>query len=217
MRIQDLEYYLALAELGSFSQVSKRFNISQPTVSLAMQRLEKELTSELIWRDPGHQKMAFTHPGQILLEHAKKIVQEYQQAQVAIQKEAEQKFALGLSEMVDLAYYPAIKEHLSDHFFTHLQKSLVQRNEGLRLLQDGKVDALLVIGSANLAAPYRVEEIAHPALLQPNGQALPDFTLSFIYQDSGQSSETMTAILSELKTAIHSASQNDFTLISKTE
>lgn len=217
MRIQDLEYYIALSELGSFSQVSKKFHISQPTVSLAMQRLEKELTSELIWRDPGHQKLALTHPGKILLSYARKIVHEYEQAQLAIQKEAKQKFSLAMSEMVDLAYYPAIKEHLSEHFFTHLQKSIVHGPESVAALQSGKIDALLIIGSVTVDSPFLVESIPHPSLLLPNGQSLPDFTLSFVYKEETKNSQTMAAILSELKTAIHLASANDFTLISKSE
>ncbi|MFC4761470.1 LysR family transcriptional regulator [Fructobacillus durionis] len=217
MRIQDLEYYLSLAELGSFSQVSKKFQVSQPTISLAMQRLEKELNTELIWRDPGHQKLALTHPGQILLKHAKKIVAQYQQAEDEIQKEAEQKLVLGLSEIVDFAYFPSIEEHLSDHFFTHLRKETVNAETALEQLQKGQFDALLITGSLPIEEKLTIIDIPHPPLHLSAGKPLPDFQLSFVYQKDSLENSDLALILEELQGAIASAQAKDFALISKSE
>lgn len=225
MRIQDLKYYLSLAELGNFSQVSKKFSVSQPTISLAMQRLEKEMKTELIWRDPGHKKIALTHSGRILAQHARVMVAEFDQAEEEIQKEAEQKLVLGLSEVVDLAYFPAIQEHLSEHFFVHLKKKNIAADDAVSLLKEKKIDAALVAGSVDWTEGLVVREVKHPALQHSIGSSLPDFTLSFAYRKEAgvddaaavQNGDTLSAILSELGQAVSAAEGSDFALISKTE
>ncbi|KGO18775.1 hypothetical protein Q757_10320 [Oenococcus alcoholitolerans] len=43
MKFTDLEYFQRLAKVESFSQTAAFFNVSQPTISYAIQRLEKDL------------------------------------------------------------------------------------------------------------------------------------------------------------------------------
>lgn len=215
MRIQDLQYYLALAELGSFSKVSKQFKVSQPTVSLAMQRLEKELGTELIWRDPGHQQLALTHPGRILQQHAEQMVNHYFLAEEEIKKEAEQKLVLLLSELAELAYFPAIQEHLSDHFFTHLQQRQASTEEALQALKVGQADAAILTSSFPIEEKLVAEEIPHPDLQLSEDKVLPAFPLTFVYREDRLQGPDLTRILAELKAAIATASARDFTLISK--
>ena len=38
MNLRDFEYFNALGELLSFTQVATQFNVSQPTISYAMKR-----------------------------------------------------------------------------------------------------------------------------------------------------------------------------------
>ncbi|MCK8617878.1 LysR family transcriptional regulator [Fructobacillus sp. M158] len=215
MRIQDLQYYLALADLGSFSKVSKQFNVSQPTISLAMQRLEKELATELIWRDPGHQKFALTHPGRILQQHAQQIVTQYQLAEEEIQKEAEQKLLLVLSELANLAYFPAVEEHLSDHFFTHLQKKTASTNEALQALASGQADAALLTSPVTIEEKFTAIDIPHSPLQLSADKALPAFPLTFVYRKERLQNTDLSRILDELRAGIDSAAAVDFTLISK--
>lgn len=41
MKLNDLKYYQALVKYKNFSQVAAKFNVSQPTITMAIQRLEK--------------------------------------------------------------------------------------------------------------------------------------------------------------------------------
>ena len=43
MKLNDLKYYQALVKYKNFSQVAAKFNVSQPTITMAIQRLEKIL------------------------------------------------------------------------------------------------------------------------------------------------------------------------------
>ncbi|MBS9335456.1 LysR family transcriptional regulator [Fructobacillus sp. M1-13] len=222
MRIQDLAYYMALADLGSFSQVSKKFKISQPTVSLAIKRLEKELKTELIWRDPSRQQLTLTHSGRILQKHAAVILQEMALAETEIIKEANQKFVLGLTDLVEFAYFPAVKEHLSDHFLIHLQKRLVHSDEALSQIQKGDLDAAFITGDLSedsnlIEEKLTILDIPHPALHLYNEKNLPPFRLSFVYLKDRLDDSDLSAILTELQHAIWRSSKEDFTLIKKTE
>ncbi len=43
MKFTDIEYFDKLSELESFSKTAIFFNVSQPTISFAIQRLENEM------------------------------------------------------------------------------------------------------------------------------------------------------------------------------
>ena len=68
--------FCAIAEEKSITRAAKRLNMSQPSVSLALQRLEEQLGCQLVFRDsrhfaltlrgmsaPGRRLTALTSPG----------------------------------------------------------------------------------------------------------------------------------------------------------
>lgn len=50
MNTKDLEYFIRLTEIKSFSKVAKDFSVSQPAITFALKRLENELNAKLIIR-----------------------------------------------------------------------------------------------------------------------------------------------------------------------
>lgn len=144
MRITDLQYYLALATYRNFSQVSEIFGISQPTVSLAMQRLEKELGAKLILRQAAHKNVTLTHAGEVLRQHATLIVEQYQVAQTEIKRDSEESLLIGLPPIIQVAYFPAIATVLSDDSLAHLKTVEVGAQEAIDQLKNGELDASFV-------------------------------------------------------------------------
>lgn len=65
--LEDLQTFVLVAECGSFSEAAKRLNLSQPSVSSRVRRLEEKLQTELIQRTT--RKMELTETGERL--HAK--------------------------------------------------------------------------------------------------------------------------------------------------
>lgn len=53
MNLRDLEYFVAVAELGHFGKASERCFCSQPTLSGQLKKLEEELGAALLERFPG--------------------------------------------------------------------------------------------------------------------------------------------------------------------
>jgi LysR family hydrogen peroxide-inducible transcriptional activator len=50
MELYQIRCFLALCQEGNFTRAAKRCGISQPSVSVAIQRLERELGGSLFWR-----------------------------------------------------------------------------------------------------------------------------------------------------------------------
>lgn len=76
MNLKDFYYFLDLSQQQSFTGVAQKHGISQPSVSYAIKRLEKEFHCQLIAHDPSHRTFKLTPQGEILLRHIQKVLPE---------------------------------------------------------------------------------------------------------------------------------------------
>lgn len=74
MKLKDLEYFYQLAQFKSFTRVAKYFEVSQPTISYAVKRLEEELQCDLIIKDPSHRNVVLTQQGEIFVKQAEEVL-----------------------------------------------------------------------------------------------------------------------------------------------
>src|SRR5438093_3262754 len=72
-RLQQLRGFCAVVELHSVSKAAVRLHLSQPTVSLQVQALERELRTKLFERRGP--KLALTPEGEVLFELARPLVE----------------------------------------------------------------------------------------------------------------------------------------------
>lgn len=73
-----LRYFLAVAELGSFSKAAQRVSVTQPTLSVGIAKLEDEVGARLFERTT--RRVSLTLAGSKFLQHARRITQEYEAA-----------------------------------------------------------------------------------------------------------------------------------------
>src|SRR5215470_17216142 len=73
-----LRYFLAVAELGSFSKAAERTSVTQPTLSIGIAKLEEQLGARLFERTT--RRVSLTPAGSRFLAHARTITQEYEAA-----------------------------------------------------------------------------------------------------------------------------------------
>ena len=71
MDITHVRTVLEIIKRGSFSEAASALNISQPAVSLHVQRLERELGARLL--DRGGSRVHLTQHGEAFLKHARRI------------------------------------------------------------------------------------------------------------------------------------------------
>lgn len=78
-----VRYFLAVADSGSFSRAAERVNISQPALSVAIGKLEKQLGVDLF--DRSNRRVHLTAAGAQFLPYARRIEGEFNAAVAAIQ------------------------------------------------------------------------------------------------------------------------------------
>ena len=80
MELQNLRYFLALCEEKNFSRAAKRCGIAQPSLTNAIQRLERQVGGALFMRKPKIQPTAL---GIAVKPHFEQVVEAVQRAQRA--------------------------------------------------------------------------------------------------------------------------------------
>lgn len=75
MNIKDLRYLVAVAEIKHFGKAATHCNISQPTLSMQLKKLEDYLNVQLIERKKS--KVMLTDIGKVVYDLSKDIIQKY--------------------------------------------------------------------------------------------------------------------------------------------
>ncbi len=82
MEVRQLRHFVTVAEWESFTLAAQQLHIAQPALSISIKKFEQQLGVTLFKRD--ERKVALTHEGEVLLEHAKRILQQVNDAQLAV-------------------------------------------------------------------------------------------------------------------------------------
>ncbi|MFW8599561.1 LysR family transcriptional regulator [Enterococcus innesii] len=149
MNIRDLEYFNALAEMLSFTQVAHKFAVSQPTVSYAVKRLEEHYGCDLIVREASHRSISLTTEGEILKAHAQYILDEFVTLDRAIDHAKNNRTHIGLPPIIrSKVFSKLIDEKEIIRFISKFHLVSGGSNELLSKLLSGKIDFSL-LGSVN--------------------------------------------------------------------
>lgn len=114
--IRQLDYFLAVVDHGSISAASRHVHISQAAVSMAIRQLEKTLNASLLIRGAS-QRAAPTPAGEVLIPHARKVVNALREARDAVLDD--------LSEMrgtLRIAIAPTISPYAIPPLIHHFQQ-----------------------------------------------------------------------------------------------
>lgn len=115
MNLRDLEYFNCLCKTKNFTETAKLLYVSQPSVTMALHRLEKELNTKLIIRDHSLTKFSLTEAGKILKKHVVNILSELNETKFEISKAAGRKIKLGVPPIIGAYFFPAFMEHLVEN------------------------------------------------------------------------------------------------------
>jgi len=74
MNLQQIKYFLAVVDMGTFLGASDYVHVSQPTLSTGIKKLEESLGVKLFYR--GSRKATLTPDGDFFLHHARSIYSE---------------------------------------------------------------------------------------------------------------------------------------------
>lgn len=143
MRIEQLKYFVALAEELNYLAAAERLYISQPSLSKSIQTMERELGVRLFNR--GTRSVSLTATGAVFLEYARRICQEYQTAQEQIQA----KRAVHIvAEVMPLTFQEDIADMLAEFARTHqeIRMQIMEREnqETLARLKRREIDIAIM-------------------------------------------------------------------------
>ncbi|KRL79532.1 malolactic regulator [Secundilactobacillus paracollinoides DSM 15502 = JCM 11969] len=160
MNTQDLKYFVKLTEIKNFSQVAAQFNVSQPTITFALQRLEKELGTTLISRHRARGTLTVTTTGAQLLIHARAMIDHEALLQKEIEAEKAGQLRLGLPPIIETQYFTGIAKALkAQGLLSKIQTFEAGSSTALQALKRGDIDLTLMGSIAPLAEQHIVTQV----------------------------------------------------------
>jgi LysR family hydrogen peroxide-inducible transcriptional activator len=147
MELHQLRYVLAVARAGSFTRAAEELFLAQPSLSVQVRKLERELGVPLFQR--LGRRVELTTAGQAFLEHVEPALFHLEQAReqaAAVRGLDRGRVAIGVLPSVGAALLPAV---LAQYRFAHpnIEVRLTEQNvsaEFERTVQTGKLDLAVI-------------------------------------------------------------------------
>ena len=105
MDLTDLQLFIRVAEMGSFSGAARERDVPVSQVSRSLARLEAQHKTRLLHRSTH--ALSLTEAGQALLEHGKRMLESYAQFEADVSTGAQ------LAGSVQVACSPAMAQYVS--------------------------------------------------------------------------------------------------------
>ena len=147
MESKHLRHFVAVAEHEHFTKAAKALHIAQPALSISIKKLEQRIGVELFRRED--RQVILTDEGKVLYEHAKRVLQQLEDAQLAINelKGLEKgEVRLGAPSMMGSYFFPEVLMAFKSRY-PHLKLTLV--DAGTRSIRQMLLDGDLDIGVIN--------------------------------------------------------------------
>jgi LysR family transcriptional regulator, hydrogen peroxide-inducible genes activator len=177
MNLRDLGYLVALADHRHFGRAAQACYVSQPTLSMQVKKLERELGVQLVERNPRH--VMLTPAGELIVERAREMVRSADEIREIARRTADPE-----SGSLKLGIFPTLGPYLLPHVvpaiterFSRLELLLIEAktDEILAGLRDGRIDVgvlALPINDTKLVCETLFDEDF--VLAVPDGHPLAD-------------------------------------------
>src|SRR5579863_9425738 len=175
LKLKDLRYLVAVADLRHFGRAAGRCFVSQPTLSAQLKKLEESLGVQLIEREPNN--VTLTEAGAAIVARARRIIEASEEvvALAAGQRDP-------LAGKLRLALLPTIGPYLLPHVARAIRKGLprlelmlyeYQTAPMLEKLHSGELDLGILALPVELAG-LEARELYHEpfTVALPGGHAL---------------------------------------------
>ena len=157
MNLRDLRYLVAVADHRHFGRAAEATFVGQPTLSMQIKKLERELGVELIERNPRH--VLLTPAGEEVVARARAVLAEVDGIHAIARRAQDPE-----SGSIRLGVFPTLAPYLLPHVvprlhdrFPKLELLLVEEKTHvvLQRLRDGQLDAGILALPVDAARPAR--------------------------------------------------------------
>lgn len=160
MTITQLHYVLAVAEHQNFTKAARYCHVTQPTLSMQVQKLEDELNVQIF--DRGKKPIKLTAVGSKIVTQAKNIVAEAERINDIVDQEKGfigGEFKLGIIPTVMPTLLPMFLKTFIKHFpMVKLKIEELKTNELISRIYEGHLDAAIA------ATPLKINTIKERVL-----------------------------------------------------
>src|SRR5258708_40162506 len=159
MTLTELKYVVALAQERHFGRAAQRSFVTQPTLSLALAKLEDELGMKLFERNKN--EVLITARGQAIVEQARKVLDEVGKLQ-GIARGGQDELAGALR----LGVIPTIRPYLLPDLVPILRKRAPAMPPSSRATRAGNLAPMLREGDLDvviIALPFSPPAVTPPA------------------------------------------------------
>ncbi len=160
MTITQLKYVLAVAEHQNFTKAAEKTFVTQPTLSMQIQKLEDEL--DILIFDRSKKPIELTGVGKKIVEQARNIVNEADRMQDVVDQEKGfigGTFKLGIIPTVMPTLLPMFLKNFSNRYpKVHLKIEELNTDEIITRINDGYLDAAIA------ATPLQQDKIKEKPL-----------------------------------------------------
>ena len=155
MTITQLKYVLAVAEYQNFTKAAEKTFVTQPTLSMQIQKLEDEL--DILIFDRGKKPIELTNVGKKIVDQARNIVNESERMQDVVDQEKGfigGEFKLGMIPTIMPTLLPMFLKNFTKKYpKVHLKIEELTTSEIISKINDGHLDAAIA------ATPLNQEKI----------------------------------------------------------
>lgn len=150
MQLRQLEYFQMVSKMKSMKKAAIFLNVSQPSISVAMKKLEEELGVILI--DRNSEKFQLTQAGNVFLKHANEILGRvhYSMEEMSDYRlDNKRKIKIGITPIVGAMIFPDIFGKFHSQY-PQFKASFIEEGSLVirELLEKGEIDlGLLIIPS----------------------------------------------------------------------
>lgn len=140
MQISQLRYFIEICRQENVTRAAEQLHIAQPSLSIAIRKLEEELGIKLFYRDKG--RLHLTKEGQYFLTHATDLVGRFDALEsdmLELQKH-EKRLKVGVSMISAYLYRQLFWEFSSRYPELRLELRECSANELEQLLLDDQLD-----------------------------------------------------------------------------
>lgn len=152
MTLQQLEYILAVDRYCHFGRAAEACNVTQPTLSAMIGKLEEELNAKLF--DRNRQPICPTPVGEQVIRQAREILEQAGRIKDIVEEEKH-----SLAGTFRLGILPTIAPYLLPRFFPQLMKKYPQLDIRVREMKTHEIKAALLLGDIDAGILAQIDEL----------------------------------------------------------
>ena len=154
MELRQLEYFQMVCRLNSISKAAEQLHVAQPSISIAIQKLEEELGVQLFYRT--HRQITLTSEGMVFLQRVNNILTQVGDSineMNDLKSFPKGSIKIGIPPMIGIFLFPQIFAQFRKEY-PHIELSAVEGGSLTihNLVEQGRIDIGIITQSHSSSA-----------------------------------------------------------------